>query len=150
MAETQWLLRAGRPEEARDLSALCLRSKAYWGYDDAFLRACAAELAVEPGPLLRVAEVEGRAAGVVEISVAGDLADLEKLFVDPPWIGRGLGGALLAWAVGAAREAGASGLRIEADPGAVPFYVSRGAEIVGEAPSGSIPGRNLPVLQMMF
>lgn len=146
--ETQWLLRLARTDEADVLTALCLRSKAHWGYDAAFMRACAVELTVRPGPWLRVAEVDGRAAGVVEISVAGDVAELEKLFVDPPWIGRGVGGALFGWAVTAAHDAGARMMRIEADPDAVPFYLSRGAEVVGDAPSGSIPGRRLPVLQL--
>lgn len=146
--ETQWLLRPARVEEAVKLSRLCLRSKAHWGYDAEFLRACAAELIVEPGPLVRVAEVEGAPVGVAEISVAGDLAELEKLFVDPPWIGRGVGAPLFAWAATTARDLGARTLRVDADPGAVPFYRSRGAEVVGEAASGTIPGRMLPVLQL--
>ena len=37
-------LRAARPEEAAAISALALRSKAHWGYDEAFLAACRAEL----------------------------------------------------------------------------------------------------------
>jgi hypothetical protein len=35
-------IRPARPDEATDLSALAMRSKAYWGYDDDFLRACRA------------------------------------------------------------------------------------------------------------
>ena len=32
-------LRAARPDEAELLTDLCLRAKAVWGYDDAFMRA---------------------------------------------------------------------------------------------------------------
>ena len=33
-------LRPARPEEGAELIELCLRSKAVWGYDDAFMAAC--------------------------------------------------------------------------------------------------------------
>jgi hypothetical protein len=42
--------------------------------------------------------------------------------------------------------AGYTWLRIEADPNAVGFYRAMGAEQIGEAPSGSVPGRSLPLL----
>jgi len=41
-------LRPARADEAPALSELALRSKAHWGYDDAFLEACRAELTVRP------------------------------------------------------------------------------------------------------
>jgi len=37
---------------------------------------------------------------------------------------------------------------IDADPNAEGFYLKMGAERVGESPSGSIPGRMLPLLQV--
>ena len=45
-----------------------------------------------------------------------------------------------------AAESGYTSLRIEADPNALGFYQAMGASQIGEAPSGSIPGRTLPVL----
>ena len=39
---------------------------------------------------------------------------------------------------------GASGITLDADPNSVGFYQRMGMEIVGESPSGSIPGRMLP------
>ena len=59
-------------------------------------------------------------------------------------MGRGVGARLMRWCVETARNRGGSVLRIEADPQAAPFYERFGAERVGEAPSGSIPGRMLP------
>jgi hypothetical protein len=41
-------IRDARAEECEALSALCRKSKAYWGYDDAFLEACAPYLQVTP------------------------------------------------------------------------------------------------------
>ena len=84
--------------------------------------------------------------GVVQVKVTGDQADLRKLFVEPSALGCGVGGALLAWARDIARKSGATRLIIESDPGAAPFYQRMGAYDLGQAPSGSIPGRLLPRL----
>ncbi|WP_067619878.1 hypothetical protein [Alicyclobacillus acidiphilus] len=41
-------------------------------------------------------------------------------------------------------------LTIRPDPNAEPFYLAMGAQRVGEVPSGSIPGRMLPLLQYLL
>jgi GNAT superfamily N-acetyltransferase len=145
-------LRPARLDEAAMLGELCLRSKAVWGYDAAFLETCRAEL--RPGEAaiaderVHVGELDGAVVGVAEISVEQETAHLEKLFVEPSCIGRGVGARLMDWAVAAAAERGARRMVIEADPGAAEFYLRRGAREDGFAPSGSIPGRMLPRLVM--
>ena len=145
---TRLNLRRPRVEEADALSSLCLRSKAVWGYDEAFLEACRSELTLTPSQLcngwFRVAEVEGEVLGLVQLALAGDTAELEKLFVRPESLNRGIGTALFAAAAEAARAAGAGQLVLAADPGAVPFYERQGARKAGKVPSGSIAGRWLP------
>ena len=145
-------LRPPRPDELYALSALCLRSKAHWGYDAAFLAACRPELTLTETDLhetdLIVADLAGRPAGLAQISRAMEPADLMKLFVDPPHIGTGLGRTLFDWATATARAQGAARLTIEADPGAQGFYQAMGATHTGWAPSGSIPGRRLPLLEL--
>ena len=153
------VLRAPRPGEAAALSALILRSKAHWGYDAAFIAACAEELRVTEAMLdpatLRVAEYDGALAGVAVIAGEGQapgeagVATLALLFVDPDLIGTGagVGRALVDWAKGAARAAGAHRLTLDADPGAEGFYARLGAARVGASPSGSIPGRVLPRME---
>jgi hypothetical protein len=49
----RWRIRRARPEEARQLSGLARRSKAYWGYDAEFLERVAADLTI---PLRAIAE----------------------------------------------------------------------------------------------
>ena len=44
-------LRDARHDELPGLSELCLRSKAVWGYDDAFMTACRTELTLRPDEL---------------------------------------------------------------------------------------------------
>jgi GNAT superfamily N-acetyltransferase len=145
-------LRPARPDEAEALTELCLRSKAVWGYDAAFMQACRRELAVTPAAIMasrvQVAEVDGRLAGVAQVKSEGDVAQLEKLFVDPAMLRTGTGRQLLDWAKATARAAGAMSLLIDADPDAAPFYRRMGAVDDGVVPSGSIPGRFIPRLNL--
>ena len=143
-------LRNARQDELESLSELCLRSKGVWGYDPTFMAACRAELTLQPAELepthLQVAEVDSVALGVVQIKVTGEDAHLLKLFVEPNRLRSGIGRLLLGWASERARSLGALRMNIEADPNAVPFYRRSGARLAGSAPSGSIPGRMLPLL----
>jgi GNAT superfamily N-acetyltransferase len=145
-------LRPARPDEAELLTDLCLRSKAVWGYDEAFMRACRAELTLSAADLapssLQVAVDGDEVAGLVQIAVEGEKADLAKLFIAPSTLRAGVGRQLFDWAVKSARERGARWLWIEADPDAAGFYRRMGAIDDGVAPSGSIPGRFLPRLKL--
>ncbi len=134
------------------LSELCLRSKAVWGYDQAFLDSCRAELTIRAEELtlsrLCVAEDDGAIVGVAQVAVNDYTANLQKLFVEPAAIGLGVGRLLFDWAMRSARELGARRLMIEADPGAAGFYKKMEAVECGSVPSASIPGRTLPLLQI--
>jgi N-acetylglutamate synthase-like GNAT family acetyltransferase len=145
-------LRPARVDELAHLSALCLRSKAVWGYNDAFLKACRAELTLTPQDLqethVSVAEIDGNVLGVAQVSCDGAEAVLEKLFVEPDQLLAGAGARLFSWAVGKARELGAKSMVIDADPGAAAFYRRMGARDDGVAKSESIPGRTLPRLRL--
>ena len=74
--------------------------------------------------------------------------ELGALFVEPAMIGCGAGGALLRHASGVARKLGARTLTIQGDPNADGFYLSAGARRAGDRPSGSIPGRRLPLFEL--
>lgn len=146
-------LRIPREDELPALSELCLRSKAVWGYDDAFMAACMEELTLRPSDLttthLQLAEDEQGCLGMAQIAmVDDDAASLEAMFIEPARMGCGAGRMLFGWAVEQARTLGAKTMMIESDPGAAAFYRHMGAYGVGEAPSGSIPGRMLPLLKL--
>ena len=144
------MIRAPKIEELPGLSELCLRSKATWGYNREFLEACRSELSFDQRDLqlttIAVAELGGKVVGLAQVKVTGDEADLLKLFVEPSALHRGVGRALFAWATHVAKKRGATRLIIDSDPGAAPFYRRMGAYDLGQAPSGSIPGRMLPKL----
>ena len=137
-------------DELPSLSLLCLRSKAYWGYDDEFMRLCRDELTLTEADLaddqVIVAYDGKKAVGVAQISCEPDDCYLEKLFVEPSHIGQGLGRLLFDWAVAIAGKLGAEQMTIEADPDAVPFYRSMGCQQIGTVSSGSVPGRTIPKL----
>jgi len=145
-------LRDALSHELSTLNGLCLRSKAVWGYDDAFMAACRSELTLHPEELrttqLQVAERDSIVLGLAQLQVTGGDAELMKLFVEPALLRSGVGRLLFRWATARARALGAARMIIEADPDAAPFYQRMGARHTGFAPSQSIPGRMLPRLQM--
>ena len=103
------------------LTALCLRSKAHWGYDAAFMQLCAATLQVGEGDIaagrVLVADDDaGAAIGVASVVLDGETADLDVLFVDPPAIGSGAGRALFRAASRLAAGLGIKRMTILADP----------------------------------
>jgi GNAT superfamily N-acetyltransferase len=145
-------LRDARKSELPSLNELCLRSKAVWGYDDAFMTACRAELTLHPEELrstsLQLAVRDSTVVGLTQVKVTDTDADLLKLFVEPALLRSGVGRLLFEWATARARGLGAVRMMIEADPGAVLFYERMGARHAGFAPSQSILGRMLPCMQM--
>lgn len=142
------MIRPARPDDLGPMNAMILRAKAHWGYDAAFMAAVADELTITAdalGPDLVVWH-DHAPLGMARVVVPGRTARLEELFVDPAAMGQGIGAKLFGWAADRARQQGARVMRIDSDPFALPFYLRMGAVQVGEAPSGSIPGRMLPRL----
>jgi GNAT superfamily N-acetyltransferase len=146
-------IRAARPDEAPALSAMALRSKAHWGYDDAFMQACVAELTVTPRTIetqpVFVLDAAGTLAGFYGLERIDETrVELYWLFVDLPWIGKGAGTKLLAHAITAAQAGGFRRMIIQSDPNAERFYLRAGATRVGERYSASHPERALPLLEL--
>jgi GNAT superfamily N-acetyltransferase len=144
-------VRQARPDEAAALTELAMRAKASWGYDAAFMAACRDELTLTPAKLAAwqvwVAEAEGVVAGMIALSLDGR-AEVEDFFVEPAFQGRGVGGALMATLLDAARAAGATAVEVDADPNAEAIYARLGFETFERSPSGSIPGRWLPRMRL--
>ena len=148
-------LRAALPEEAALLTRLALRSKASWGYSEAFMEACTEELTVSPehieseGCHFEVAELGGKVVGFYTLEgQVGNVIELGALFVEPEHQGSGIGRLLLTAAQQRARALGASRMTIQGDPHADGFYRSAGATRVGSRESGSVPGRMLPMYRI--
>jgi len=148
-------IRLARLDEASALTELCVRSKASWGYDEAFMTLARLVLVVIPeqiaaGDVWVATAADGSVAGIVALgpSQEPDTIDLDKLFVEAGRIRTGVGRALMAYAIGEARRRGAKRLTILADPYATGFYERNGARLIGEAPSDAIPGRSVPLYEV--
>ncbi len=90
-------------------------------------------------------EESGRIAGFYALIADPPHAELDALFVEPDAIGRGCGTRLWTHACATARGLGCISLAVQSDPYAEGSYEAMGAVRIGYSPSGSIPGRVLPV-----
>lgn len=143
--------RTARSEDAAALTEIAFRSKAHWGYSPEFMEACRHELVItskdcETG-LIIVAEENGKLIGFYRLAGTPPKGKLDDLFIDPIYMGKGLGSALYRAALEHARRLGFTTLDIHSDPHAEPFYMHMGAKKIGDIPSGSISGRTLPLLE---
>ncbi|WP_412541010.1 GNAT family N-acetyltransferase [Longispora sp. K20-0274] len=142
------ILRPARSDEAQLLTDLALRSKAHWGYDNAFLELARVELTLAADEIVprraTVADEDGRILGFSTLEGAPPEAELGFLFIDPAAIGQGVGRVLWALAVATARGLGFARIVLDADPNAEGFYAAMGAVRISAVPSGSVPGRVLP------
>jgi GNAT superfamily N-acetyltransferase len=133
------------------LSRLAYDSKASWGYDEAFMEACRAELTISAADLEEHhAFVVARGdvlLGFYMLKMEGACAEVWDFFMAGEAMGSGLGGRLWRHLETTARRCGAASIGVDSDPNAEGFYRKMGLRRCGEAPSLSVPGRMLPRLE---
>lgn len=148
------IIRRARADEAGVLTELAMRAKASWGYSEAFMAACRAELTFTPQKMaawdIWIGDAAGVAVGMVALHMAGGEAELEDFFVEPDMQRQGLGARLMNEALAHARSLGATRLGLDADPNAETIYERLGFRTVGRSPSGSILGRTLPRMELVL
>lgn len=150
----QITVRFAQRKEANALTALCMRSKAHWGYDADFLLQAApalqiSEAMIADGFVLIAEDYDGNILGVAAVQAMEEEGkfDLSRLFVEPSAIRTRTGRTLFNAVVGLVRKEGGTCLSILSDPFAEAFYEHLGATKKGDAPSDAIPGRRLPLLE---
>ncbi|WP_085694182.1 MULTISPECIES: GNAT family N-acetyltransferase [unclassified Pseudomonas] len=148
-------LRPSRGADARALSALAQRSKAHWGYPEAWMKAWEAALTFHPGQMTGhyavLVAVDGRLLGFYGLENGEDGWQLEHCWVDPQSMGGGHGRRLVGHALAVVRGLGVSTLAVESDPSARGFYELLGARYVRDVPR-PVCGepRYLPILKWEF
>jgi len=80
-----------------------------------------------------VAEVDGRAVGWVAVIPQGDSCWLDDLWVEPEWIGAGIGSSLFRHAAERGRQLGAGRMEWEAEPNALGFYEKMGGRYLRDS-----------------
>jgi GNAT superfamily N-acetyltransferase len=145
-------IRRARPEEAPALRALAHRSKAHWPYSAEFLAAVEPMLQLDPADVVAhevwVLEKAGSVAGWHRVTLHGERAELEDMWLEPRLIGTGLGRVLFEHAIGVAEGAGATRMEWDAEPYAEGFYRAMGGEEIGRSPSAAEEGRTLPRMRL--
>jgi len=150
-------LRRAEMDDRDRLTDLCLRSKRSNGYDDAFMAQCVEELSVKDSWVLEddfwLAEaVDGTPVGCIRLSVEEDgvTGEVGTCFVDPDWQGKKVGQTLFRQLFAEAGKRKLKRLGLDSDPFAEAFYARMGFKTVGRSPSGSIPGRTLPRMELVL
>ena len=146
-------IRKAKPSEDNLLSDLAFKSKSHWGYDEAFMRLCKAELTITPEMILNdiafVINSNEEITGFYMMKLSHD-PELTYLFIHPAHIGNGYGAMLLQHAKEQAALAGINSFKVQSDPFAESFYKKYGGEVINKSESQSIKGRYLPVLRFQL
>lgn len=144
-------IRNALQEEALYLSELASRSKSYWPYDKDYLQMCRSVTHVTPEDIhswpFRVAEAQGRILGFAAVCPVKSEYMLDHLWIEPEYIGQGVGILLYLDAIVQAKAMGWTKFTIAADPFAEKFYKKMGAKRIGERESKIKPGFFLPLLE---
>jgi GNAT superfamily N-acetyltransferase len=132
-------IRNAIPEDAETLARIAYAAKASWGYSEDLLEAWRADLTPTVDSLrdrmTLVAEEDDRIAGFCQIAIEDGSAELLHFWIDPPFMRRGVGRALLAHSIRLLAGRGVRMLEIDADPNAEPFYVACGATRTRRVPA---------------
>lgn len=144
-------VRKAKPEYAKILSALAIRSKASWGYEKSWLEACKPELVISESQLENwagyVVEIDNEIAGFWCREIKEDLSD-GRLFVEPKFIKHGCGRMLWKALRNDLMKSGLKYITLLADPNAAPFYIKLGGKELRKEDSQIFPGRKLPVIRI--
>lgn len=121
---------AARADHER-LRELTFESKAHWGYDRDLVRRWADGLELEDGQERWAVEADGAIVAWAGLIPPTDgIAILDHLWVDPAWMGRGLGSRLFRVAADRARGLEAERMEWGAEPNAVGFYEKAGGRFL--------------------
>ena len=147
-------IRRPRADECAHMTALCLASKQSLGYDDKFMAMCVDELSVTPERLSThefwVYDEGGTIFGLVCLARKGETqeAEIKSFFIDAKQRGSGIGSKLWNKVLERCHELKIKRLHLDSEPLSAGFYEKLGFKTIGGVPSGSIPNRVLPLMEL--
>jgi GNAT superfamily N-acetyltransferase len=140
VATIEITVRPARPPEGERLREIAIASKSTWGYDLDRVRQWAALGDFSDEGLRKkefyVADAAGEAVGWAALIPKGEVCWLDDLWIDPAWMGRGLGTLLFQHAVARGRQVGAVRLEWEAERHSVGFYEKMGGRYLRDSEPG--------------
>jgi N-acetylglutamate synthase-like GNAT family acetyltransferase len=145
------MIRKASADNSETLTQIALDAKRHWGYPEHWIKHWESDLTVSPDFIdkhqVYVAEDEGEIRGFYALSLNGDKAELEHMWVRPAYIGTGIGKELFLDAMERASKWNVSEVELSADPNAAGFYERMGAQRVGEVES-QIDGQERKIPRM--
>lgn len=140
MGELRVQLRPPHLDEGERLREIAIASKSYWGYDLGRVRQWAAMGDFSPEGLGRkeiwVAEVNGEAVGWAALIPQGEVCWLDDLWIQPEWIGKGIGTRLFRQTAERGTQLGAKEMEWEAERHAIGFYEKIGGRYLRDGKPG--------------
>jgi GNAT superfamily N-acetyltransferase len=131
------VIRPARADEGARLKEIAIAAKRFWGYELDRVREWADQGDFTPERLgetiVFVADSGGRAIGWTSLIPKDEVGWLEDLWIEPDWIGKGVGSLLFRRAANHAKTLGARRLEWEAEPNAIGFYEKMGGTYVRES-----------------
>jgi GNAT superfamily N-acetyltransferase len=147
------MIRPASVDEAQTLSRIALEAKRHWGYPEHWIKHWESDLTISPefikNNYVYVLESEGEIRGFYALCVNQAHAELEHLWVEPRYIGTGVGKELFLDSMERAASLNLHEVQLSADPNAAGFYEKMGAKQIGEVDS-EIDGqaRKLPRMKV--
>jgi GNAT superfamily N-acetyltransferase len=146
-------IRRVRPGETDALSRIAIAAKRHWGYPEHWTEIWIPQLTFTPDYFETneswAAVEQDAPIAFYTVQARNGSAWIENMWVDPAWIGRGVGRQLYIHAMIRSRELGHKILQLEADPNALGFYEKMGMKKIGERRS-EVDGqpRILPIMEI--
>jgi N-acetylglutamate synthase-like GNAT family acetyltransferase len=144
------IIRKAKYEDCTTLSGIAYKSKAHWGYSEEFLNQCKDDLTVTKKHIdensVYVMEKDNKTIAFYCFSLHEK--KLLALFIDPAYIGKGLGRVLWLDLLQQVKCLNIEEFILDSDPNAEVFYAKMGAQRIGEVQSTVFPDRYLPLMQV--
>lgn len=139
-------------KDTKDLTELTIRSKSHWNYSKQQIEEWRDDLTVSEIYILEkeVYKLTDRNNIIGYYSffkINGIDIKLENLFVEPKFIGRGIGKMLMTDFLQRIQKTKFERIILEADPNAEKFYEQIGFKVIGKLKT-SIKNRFLPIMEM--
>jgi GNAT superfamily N-acetyltransferase len=143
------IIRRAAVDEGGRLKEIAIASKAFWGYELDKVKEWADHGDLSPAQFCEltvfVAQAGERAIGWSSFEPRGELWWLADLWIEPAWIGKGVGARLFRHGARHAQREGAKRLEWEADPNSIGFYEKMGARYLRDSEQSEW-GRTLTVM----
>lgn len=129
-------IRRASPNEAATLSEIAHAAKRHWGYPEEWIEHWKLDLTITPDFVANnevlVATINSQIVGCCALVVSDSLAELEHMWINPEYIGSGVGRMLFDQVKARAAQLQLPALELSADPNAEGFYERMGAVRIGE------------------